>query len=362
MDPQEIAVIPVYTVLTLLAVRWWAQVYGGSEPGGGSHVAQRMLAARDERHALVATLWFNIAHYAVRPWPWIAAGLATLVAFPDALDPEAAYVQSMGFLPTGLRGLVVAAFFAAFMSTIDTRINLAANYLVNDLYRPFIRPGMSEPHYLRVSRIVSVVSLVLGFAIFFVARDVRDILWITLAIGSGSGLVFMLRWYWWRVTAWAEVVAMTASFVLAMLFRFVVYESKAAFNEHELQILLLSTGIVTALWVLTALVTRPSDTDHLVAFYRQVRPPGPFWGHIARQVQREDGSGPADNLGACLVGWVSATVLVYAIMFGTGKLLFGEWPWALAYVAIAAVAGAALRWAMATAWPSTTPFAERRRE
>ena len=317
--------ITLVALCLYLSVRWWSQVYGGAEPGGASHVAQRMLAARSEKDALLGTLWFNIAHYAVRPWPWILGGFAALVLFPHVGDGERAYMMTIDLLPIGVKGVVIAAFFAAFMSTIDTRLNLGAAYFVNDFYRPFLVKDKSERHYIMVSRIVTIFQLMAGFSFLLLAHSVKSMFFLYTAIGSGSGLVYMLRWYWWRVNAWSEIAAMSFALIQMIFFRFVIYPSEELFNQHGLDVLVYSTIGVTILWILVTFLTKPSSKEHLKNFYRKVRPAGPFWGPISRELAAEgEEIKPGYIPKWCLVGWISSCVLVFSLMFSAGKFLLGE--------------------------------------
>jgi Na+/proline symporter len=353
-----------------LTVRWWAQVYGGAEPGGASHVAQRMLSARTEKDAIYGTLWFNIAHYAVRPWPWILTGLAAMLIFPGAKDGEQAYIWSINLVPAGLKGLVLAGFFSALMS-IDTRLNLGAAYFVNDFYKPYIvpllfgsngpeapiergredishSPLVSDAHLVRVSRIATVVQLLCAFLMLLVVTRVQTIAFMTFAIGSGAGLVYLLRWYWWRVNAWSEIGAMTAGLVNLVVFRWFVFPSEEQFNASGVQILLWSLAIVTPSWIIVTLLTRPTDPERLKAFYRQVRVAGPGWAAVARDVRAEDGVLPATgySIPHSLLAWLSATALVYSVLFGTGKLLLGQPVVGMVLLAIAIAFLVILGWAM----------------
>ena len=310
-----------FTALVIfLTVRWWAQVYGGAEPGGASHVAQRMLSARNEKHAILGTLWFNIAHYALRPWPWILTGLACILIFPNAPDGERAYIKCLNFVPGGLKGLVLAGFFSALMA-IDTRLNLGAAYFVNDFYRPYLVPDRDERHYVNVSRVITIVQVLMAMSMFWIVSSVRSVFLITLAIGSGTGLVFLLRWYWWRINAWSEIAAMAAGLVNLIVFRFIVYPDEKTFNEHALVVQLFAIVGVTCVWVIVTLLTPPAQAEHLKAFYTKVRPAGPGWGPVAREVGVID---PGYRLGRSAVSWVSGIVMVYGVLLGAGKLLLGQ--------------------------------------
>ncbi len=323
-----------------LTMRWWAQVYGGAEPGGASHVAQRMLSARNERHAIFGTLWFNIAHYALRPWPWILTGLACMLIFPGATDGERAYIQCLNFVPNGLKGLVLAGFFSALMA-IDTRLNMGAAYFVNDFYRPYLEKDRDEAHYVLVSRLITVVQLLLALVMFGVASEVKSIFFITLAIGSGTGLVFLLRWYWWRISAWSEIAALGAGIINLAIFRVWIFPTEQEFNDRALFVQLFAIAAVTIVWVLVTLVTPPTDIEHLKTFYRKVRPAGPGWRHIARLVAAEDGvaaTDPGYSMPRSAVSWIAAIMLVYATLFGGGKMLLGQPGIGAALLGVAAIA------------------------
>lgn len=325
LPTSEAAGLTVLALGLFLTMRWWSQVYGGAEPGGASHVAQRMLSARSERDALLGTLWFNLAHYAVRPWPWIIAGLAALVLFPEAGDGERAYVMAIDFLPFGLKGLVLAAFFAAFMSTIDTRLNLGAAYFVNDFYRPFLVRDRSERHYILISRLITLFQMLGAYAFLLIASSMKSVFFLYTAIGSGSGLVYILRWYWWRVNAWSEIAAMTAALAGMLVFRIFVYPTEETFNEHGVEVLVYSTLIVTLVWLVVTFLTPPTSRERLKEFYRQVRPAGPFWKPIVEEVRAEgEEVPPGYSVPWCLVAWVFATLLVLSILFSAGKFLLGE--------------------------------------
>jgi len=329
-----------WALAVYLSVRWWSQVYGGAEPGGASHVAQRMLAARSERDAMLGTLWFNIAHYALRPWPWILTGLAAVLIFPDIADGEAAYVKTITLLPAGIRGLVLAGFFAAFMSTIDTRLNLGSAYFVNDFYKRFIVPHRDEKHYVSVSRSLTVFQLLMGFGIMLIAEDVKDLFFLYTALGSGSGLIFIVRWYWWRVTAWSEIAAMSAALGTFVLLRFGIYPSAAEFNAHALTVLLTTTVVVTVIWIAVALLTEPASMDRLKAFYAKIRPGGPFWSPVVAALHQDGQDVAGDRLTWPIVGWISATFMVYAGIVGVGKLcLRAAGPGLLALVLCGVAAG-----------------------
>lgn len=338
--PQHLEFLPsggagqltLAVVALFLTVRWWSQVYGGAEPGGASYVAQRMLASRSEKDALLGTLWFNFAHYALRPWPWILVGLAALISFPAHIDPatgkalmdgEKAYILSINFVPAGFKGLVLTGFFSALMG-IDTRLNLGAAYFVNDFYRPYAAPGRSDKHYLLVSRVITVVQLLVAMIMLLLVSSVKSIFFITTAIGSGAGLVYLLRWYWWRVSAWSEIAAMLAGLVNLAVFRFIVYPSEDTFNANGVTVLIASTLVVPLVWLAVTLLTPAPDAAHLEGFYRRVRPPGPGWKPVADRLgSRGESLDSGFHVGSALAGWITAIIFVYAALFGVGKLLLG---------------------------------------
>lgn len=328
-------------------VRWWSQVYGGAEPGGQAHVAQRMLAAKNEKHALLASLWFNFANYALKPIPFIIVALATLLIFPleTFADHEAVYLSTLNFVPTGLRGLIVASLFAAFMSTVDTRINLGASYFVNDFYKPFIAKNKSERHYVSVSKLTSVIQMVVGLGMLLIVTNMRSVFFIYAGLGSGAGLVYILRFYWWRINAWSEFAAMTSAFVTLVVFRWGVYGSEAKFNQHGFEYMFISFFIVTAIWVTTTLMTKPCDRQKLREFYERVRPAGPFWKPISGEIG-ERANMPRDNLKVAFVGWLASILATLGCMFGLGQLLLCEYQWGACWLVICVLSGAVAFWSV----------------
>jgi Na+/proline symporter len=314
--------MPVGVFLVYVGVNWWASWYPGAEPGGGGYVAQRIFCARDERHSLLATLWFNIAHYALRPWPWILVALASVVLYPDLADREAGYVRVMvDHLPASLRGLMLAAFLAAYMSTISTHLNWGASYAINDFYRRFLQPHASERHHLRASQLATLLLMLIAAAVTYYLDTVRGAWQLLLMIGAGTGAVYLLRWYWWRVNAWSELSAMVAAFFTSLALK-----SYAPFTGSE-QVLfaknmLATTAVVTAVWLAVTYTTRPEPTAHLVSFYRRVRPAAAGWRPIAAQAPEVSvvSAGWAN-----LRAWALGCALVYCALFATGKLLLGFW-------------------------------------
>ena len=330
-DTTQALALPAAAFIAYISVQWWASWYPGQEAGGGGYVAQRMMSARDERHALLATLWFTIAHYCVRPWPWILVGLASVVLYPDITDREAGYVMVIrDHLPPGWRGLLLGAFFAAYMSTIGTQLNWGCSYVINDFYRRFVRPDAGDAHYVRASRIATMILMVLGGITTFYLDSIRQAWEFILESGAGIGLVLILRWYWWRVNAWSEVAAMVAP---AIGFAYLKLFTDVAFPIS----LFYLVGWSTFWWLLVTFLTPPEPMPHLIAFYRRVRPGGPGWRHVAAAA-----GGPApERIGSLLVSWVAGWVLVYASLFGVGALILDSVGAAVPY-AICASAAAAL--------------------
>jgi solute:Na+ symporter, SSS family len=313
--------MPMLTFFVYIAVNWWATWYPGAEPGGGGYVAQRMLSAKDERHSLLATLWFNIAHYAVRPWPWILVALASLILFPGLADPETGYVRVMiEYLPSSLRGLMVAAFAAAYMSTIATQLNWGASYLVNDGYRRFLRRTAPERHYVLASRVATVGLTVLSAVVTWYMESIAGAWKLLLVTGAGTGTVLLLRWYWWRINAWSEVSAMLAAFVVSLLLQTVGGLDSDRPNDFA-WIMLLTVAITTVVWLVVTFLTAPEAEQTLVAFYRRTRPSRAGWGPVAALAP--DVRPSPDGL-ANLLDWVAGCVLIYGVLFGVGKLLLLE--------------------------------------
>ncbi len=330
--------MPLSVFLVYIGVIWWASWYPGAEPGGGGYVAQRIFCAKDEKHSLLATLWFNIAHYALRPWPWILVALASLVLYPNLTDREAGYVQVMvDHLPISLRGLMLAAFLAAYMSTVSTHLNWGASYAINDFYRRFVRPQASEQHHLRAAQVATLLQMLIAGGVTSVLETIRGAWQLLLMVGAGTGAVYLLRWYWWRVNAWSEISAMAAAFFTSLaLQRWPLFAG--AENVVFAKSLLVITGVCTAVWLAVTFATRPEPAAHLLNFYRRVRPAAFGWRPIAAQAADV----PAVASGwANLRAWALACAMVYMTLFATGKLLLGFWTDG-ALLALGAVAAGAL--------------------
>jgi Na+/proline symporter len=343
-----------------VAVQWWSTWYPGAEPGGGGYVAQRMLAAKDESHALKATLWFNVAHYALRPWPWILVALASIVVYPTLesiqtafphVDPsivrhDLAYPAMLVFLPSGLLGLVVASLAAAYMSTISTHLNWGASYVVDDVYRRFVARNESERHYVWVGRFATVGLVVLASVVALWLENALQAFQILLQIGAGTGLVFLLRWFWWRVNVWSELSAMLLSFVVAIYFLGRITLEPLGIPvgvtwsvpawDPSLR-LVVGVAVTTVGWFTVTFLTPPADADTLRRFHALIRPLGPGWRGAGLGVEHAPGS---ESLAAAFLAWFLGCVVVYGAIFGTGYALYGRA--LLASVCFAAAAAAAL--------------------
>ena len=336
-----------------IAVQWWSTWYPGAEPGGGGYVAQRMLAAKDESHAMKATLFFQVAHYALRPWPWIIVALASLIVYPTLgsiqaafpnVDPsivrnDLAYPATLVFLPSGLLGLVVASLAAAYMSTISTHLNWGASYMVDDVYRRFVAPDESEARYVLVGRIATVALVVLASAVSLWLENALQAFQILLQIGAGTGLVFLLRWFWWRINAWSELAAMVLSFLVAIYFQFVHEAFGFAPVDPSLQ-LVLGVIVTTVGWVTVTYLTPPADQETLESFHRLIRPMGSGWRGAGLGMTDEDRS--TDSPAAAFLAWFLGITVVYGAVLGTGYLLYGQGILAGVCLGAAAIASVAL--------------------
>jgi solute:Na+ symporter, SSS family len=335
--------MPMLTFVVYLAVNWWATWYPGAEPGGGGYIAQRILCAKDEKNSLLATLWFNIAHYAVRPWPWILTALCSLVLYPTLADKESGFIMTImdpQVFPAALRGLMIAAFAAAYMSTIGTQLNWGASYLVNDFYKRFLRPGRGEKHYVVISQLATVSIMVLSCGVTYYQDSIADAWKFLIAIGAGTGSVLILRWFWWRINAWSEVSAMAASLFVSTLLQ-VHFKMSNDDPRQFAWIVIITVLCSTAIWLAATFLTAPEKEDVLLSFYRRVRPSASFWGPIARKAADV----PVQRDSACnLLDWICGCLLVYMTLFGVGKLIFGQPVLGIGLLLLAMIAGWIIYW------------------
>src|SRR5712671_231238 len=313
--------MPMITFFVYISLNWWATWYPGAEPGGGGYIAQRMFCAKDEENSLLATLWLNVAHYAVRPWPWILVALTSLILFPGLKDPETGYIRVMiAHLPPSLRGLMVAAFAAAYMSTIATQLNWGASYLVNDFYRRFWKPDASPRHYVSASQVATVLLTIVSAVVTFYLDSIAGAWKMLLVTGAGTGGVLLLRWYWWRINAWSEVSAMLAAFVTSITLQGVLHMDSDDPRSFA-WIMIITISITTLVWLAATFLTPPEPREVLVAFYRRTRPSLAGWKPIAALAPEVK---PVSDVWANAVDWIAGLVLIYGILFGTGKLLLHE--------------------------------------
>ena len=344
--------LPVITFALYLAMQWWASWYPGAEPGGGGYVAQRMFSAKDEKNSLGATLWFNIAHYAMRSWPWIVTGLVAVAVYSPfgglhpsaafAAEPEKGYVMVLrDFLPPALRGLMIAAFLAAFMSTVGTQLNWGTSYLINDFYRRFIVKQGSEKHYVLVSKLFIVLLVILSGYTAANISSIQSAWQLLLGMGAGTGGVLLLRWYWWRINAWSEISSMIAAFVVSISLQWVKFSGNSSVIFAKTA--MITTAATTFVWLITTLLTRPETDDRLLKFYRKVQPTVHGWERIARLAPE---IAPVRDLASNAFDWVMGCTLVYCCMFGIGELVLQAWVVGFLLLAIAAVAGYLIYWSL----------------
>ena len=345
-----------------LTVQWWSVWYPGAEPGGGSYIAQRMLASKSENDALAGTLFFNFAHYALRPWPWIIVALCSIVVYPEVsdiartfpyVDPkllgnDMAYPAMLKFLPAGFMGLMIAGMLAAYVSTISTHLNWGTSYLVNDVYRRFGSRGRSEAHYVMVGRLITAVLMILAALLTFVLESARQSFELLMSIGAGTGLLYLLRWFWWRVTAWCEIAAMITSFVIAAGF-FIAAKMGAQIPSHIS--LIIGVVITTVVWVAVAYLGPQTDESKLDSFYALVRPAGPGWNRVRARTKLPASD---DSLPMAMLGWVLGCTFVYAALFGAGSFLYGNTTQALVWLGALLVSGAGLAVLLPRIWRSSS--------
>ena len=335
---EAYAWMPLLALAVFLSMQWWAAYYPGAEPGGGGYVAQRIFSAKTERDGVLATLFFQVAHYALRPWPWIITGLATVILYPTLQDKESGYVHAfVDLLPTPWRGFMLAGFAAAYMSTIGTHLNWGASYLVNDFYKRFVKKDAPDKHYVNVGRAATILLFLASIIVTSQLSSVEKAWKFLLAMGAGTGLVLILRWYWWRISAWSEISAMIVSFLASLVFMNVVPPRFAAGDPNaDAWIMIGTVAVTTVTWVLATFLTKPEPDAVLDSFYRRVRPGGPGW----RRVSERLGYGRESIPGGALAwtNWIAGIVAVYSTLFGLGKLVFGQLGMGFGLLAVAALA------------------------
>ncbi len=337
--------MPLMTFLVYIGVYWWSVWYPGAEPGGGGYVAQRIFCAKDEKNSLLATLWFNIAHYALRPWAWILTALAVVVLYPElsrpGADAEGGFIRVwVDYMPPAFRGLMLAAFAAAYMSTIATQLNWSSSYIVNDFYRRFLVRQRSEGHYVTISKVATMGLMVLGAAVSYIMQTVAGGWDMVVNIGAGTGAVYLLRWYWWRINAWSEISAMTTAAVTSITLRFV---SPFAASDPNLfgKNLVLTVAVTTLVWLGATFLTEPEPETKLLQFYRRVRPGVAGWKHIAKLAPEV---APTEDGWYNLMDWALGCIMVYMTLFGIGKLLLGSSGIGVLFLTIAGLSGYAIYW------------------
>ncbi|MDX2043677.1 MAG: sodium:solute symporter family protein [Acidobacteriota bacterium] len=339
-----------------IAVQWWSVWYPGAEPGGGSYMAQRMLASKSEKDALGAVLFFNIAHYVLRPWPWILVGLASILVYPQLSDIQAAfpnldpkllghdiaYPAMLKFLPVGFVGLMVGGLVAANSSTILTHLNWGASYLVHDFYRRFINQNGEERHYVFAGRVVTVLLFLLSSAVVYLLDTAKDTFDIILQVGAGTGLLYLIRWFWWRINAWCEVVAMVSSFLVSI--GFLILKKSGGEVPSTANSLLITIAVTTACWVLAAYLAPQTDRKTLIEFYRKVRPAGPGWEPIreAAGISKAEAAQGGESIPLALIGWVAGSITIWSSLFTVGNILYGRTSAALLMGAVFVVSGLVL--------------------
>jgi Na+/proline symporter len=350
--------IAVAVFIMPLAVGWWAVWYPGSEPGGGSFIAQRMLASKSEKDSLGGSLFFNVAHYVLRPWPWILVALASILVYPELSDiqkafphvapgligHDIAYPAMLKFLPIGWMGLMVGGLIAANSSTVLTLLNWGASYIVHDFYRRFLRPGADEAHYVFAGRVATVGLFLFSSALVFALNTAQDTFNIILQVGAGTGLLYLIRWFWWRINAWCEVVAMVSSFGVSLMLLILRKNRAVDFSTQE--DLLITVGITTVCWLAAAFLAPRTDEKTLIEFYRKVHPFGPGWRpiRIAAGISEAQAAEYArhENIPLALLGWTSGCAVIWSSLFTVGNLLYGRYLFATILLAVFLLSGIVL--------------------
>jgi solute:Na+ symporter, SSS family len=359
--------IAVAVFIMPIAVQWWAVWYPGAEPGGGSYIAQRMLASKSEQDSLGAVLFFNIAHYVLRPWPWILVALCSILVYPElsdiqrafpALDPrllghDIAYPAMLKFLPAGFVGLMVGGLVAANSSTILTHLNWGASYLVHDFYRRFIKTDGDEKHYVFAGRMTTILLFFCSSGVVFLLDSAKGAFDIILLVGAGTGLLYLVRWFWWRVNAWCEVVAMVSSFLVSIMFLVLERNGTHVSTHVALILTVLTTSIC---WIATAYLGPQTDQAVLVEFFRKVRPAGPGWAPVraAAGVTDAQMAATGDNIPMALLGWVAGCVAIWSALFTVGNVLYGRLHYAGALFVVFLVSGLALLRVTRALWAASS--------
>ncbi|HRE41511.1 MAG TPA: Na+:solute symporter [Ignavibacteria bacterium] len=337
-DTGGFLAITLATFLAFIGIQWWASWYPGAEPGGGGYIAQRMMSAKDEKNSLLATLFFQIAHYCIRPWPWIIVGLCAIVLYPDLSMTEKGngFVRAMNdYLPVGLKGMMLAAFFAAYMSTIATHLNWGTSYFINDLYKRFIAKNKTEKHYVNVSKIATIIFMLFSVLVTTQMNNISDAWGFVIQCGAGLGLVLILRWYWWRVNAVSEIVATIVPFIVYGIMFF------GNFDVSFPNTLYIIVPITTAVWLIATFITKPVESNKLLEFYKRVHPGGIGWKRfrkLAPEVEQDKG------YGYLFLDWFMGIIMVYMFLFGMGKIIFGEYMLGILFIAIGLLAGGVIFW------------------
>jgi SSS family solute:Na+ symporter len=368
--------IAVAVFIMPITVQWWSVWYPGAEPGGGSYIAQRMLASRSEKDSLGAVLFFNVAHYVLRPWPWILVALCSILVYPTLMDiqnafphvdprligDDIAYPAMLKFLPAGFVGLMAGGLVAANSSTILTHLNWGASYLVHDFYRRFMRKDAPESEYVLVGRLTTILLFLCSSAVVYMLDTAKDAFDVILQVGAGTGLLYLVRWFWWRVNAWCEVVAMISSFAVSIGL-LILSRNGVHFGTHVA--LVITVVFTTVCWVATAYLGPQTDRRVLIEFYRKVRPAGPGWAPVraAAGISVLDPRAPGDNIPLALIGWVSGCMMIWSALFTVGNFLYGQINYALGLLVVFAVSGGVLLYVIRELWSDTpVPAAPAREE
>ena len=350
-----------------IAVQWWATWYPGAEPGGGSYIAQRMLASKSEKDSLGAVLFFNIAHYVLRPWPWILVGLCSLIVYPELadiqkafpnLDPkllghDIAYPAMLKFLPVGFIGLMVGGLIAANSSTILTHLNWGSSYLVHDFYQRFVRKNAPDKHYVLMGRLTTVGLFVCASGMVYLLDSAKSAFDIILQVGAGTGLLYLLRWFWWRINAWCEVVAMASSFGISLVLLILKTQFGMEFTTHYA--LLTTIAVTTVCWVLTAFLGPQTDRQKLIEFYKKVRPFGPGWKRIREEagISEAEAAASHENIPLALLGWSAGCTAIWSSLFTVGNFLYGRMGLAMMLLGVFIVSGLLLIYVINQLWANT---------